>query len=500
MSKIIKCTSLSNKPIEYIDQVIGSGTAKQVYFSPDKSYVVAFYIKNQPKEVKERLKDIVGKYRSGVFENQGGEYFKNIFCWPSDIVEHDGKLGVVVPTYGKDFFFEFGSKNGDPLGYKGKEKQGKWFSSPSNRNRLDPRELGTWREHLRLCLILSRAVRRLHAAGLSHSDLSYKNVLIDPKKGSACLIDLDALVVPGKYPPDILGTPDFIAPEVVKTSRMIDKKAKTLPDRNTDRHALAVLIYMYLLYRHPFKGKKVHHTDAAEDEFLSMGEKALFIEDPDDSSNPPDLNRAKPPEKFWFNIEALPYTLTGPYLSPLFLRAFKTDLFKPDRRPTAQDWETALTKTMDLLVPCENNNCSQKFFVFNGKKQTVCPFCQTVHRNNFPILHFYVKRKNQYIPENQRMVVFKDQSLFRWHTHSDITPNEKLSDDQRVRVGYFTKSRGDNWWFVNENLPSLFIVNGYSEGNHKEVPIGDKVRFKNDMQLLMSRSDETGRLFHIQTF
>lgn len=38
----------------------------------------------------------------------------------------------------------------------------------------------------------------MHAAGLAHSDLSYKNVLIDPVTGSACVIDVDGLVVPGK--------------------------------------------------------------------------------------------------------------------------------------------------------------------------------------------------------------------------------------------------------------------------------------------------------------
>ena len=29
----------------------------------------------------------------------------------------------------------------------------------------------------------------------------------------------------------------------------------------TDRHALAVLIYMYLLYRHPLRGGKVHDVN-----------------------------------------------------------------------------------------------------------------------------------------------------------------------------------------------------------------------------------------------
>ena len=69
----------------------------------------------------------------------GGEYWKDLFCWPTGVVEHDGKLGVVVPAYPPHFFFTHGSPNNDPLGIKGKEKEGKWFASANNRRRfLDP--------------------------------------------------------------------------------------------------------------------------------------------------------------------------------------------------------------------------------------------------------------------------------------------------------------------------------------------------------------------------
>lgn len=40
--------------------------------------------------------------------------------------------------------------------------------------------------------------------------------LVDPSSGSSC-VDCDGLVVPGKFPPDVVGTPDFIAPEVLET-------------------------------------------------------------------------------------------------------------------------------------------------------------------------------------------------------------------------------------------------------------------------------------------
>lgn len=106
--------------------------------------------------------------------------------------------------------------------------------------------------------------------------------------GRACVIDVDGLVVPGKYPPDVVGTPDFIAPEVIQTNHLKkDDPKRYLPNIMTDRHASAVLIYMYLLYRHPLRGGLVHDLNKVpqRDENLAMGQQALFIEHPTDHRN-----------------------------------------------------------------------------------------------------------------------------------------------------------------------------------------------------------------------
>ncbi|MCV5697145.1 kinase, partial [Escherichia coli] len=74
---------------------------------------------------------------------------------------------------------------------KHQKKEGKGGASASNQNKLlDPLKLSNTLTYLKVCLLLTRAVRRMHAAGLCHSDLSYKNVLIDPEMGHACIIDV----------------------------------------------------------------------------------------------------------------------------------------------------------------------------------------------------------------------------------------------------------------------------------------------------------------------
>ena len=58
----------------------------------------------------------------------------------------------------------------------------------------------------------------------------------------------------------------------------------------TDLHSMAVLIYEYLLTRHPLTGPKhIPDIPAEEEDFLLMGSQALFIENPDDRSNRPSL-------------------------------------------------------------------------------------------------------------------------------------------------------------------------------------------------------------------
>lgn len=495
MAKVVQCKTLDGDEIAFVDEIIGSGAMKDVYFSPDRTYVVAFYKEKQDAQARERLQMIVGKYRENIFEQAGGDYWRNLFCWPVAMVEHEGKTGLVAPTYAQHFFFEYGSKNNDMLQIRGKEKEGKWFAAPNLRNRfVDSRELGDWLNHIKACLLLARAVRRMHFAGLAHSDLSYKNVLVDPSRGLACVIDVDGLVVPGKYPPDVVGTPDFIAPEVVRTNHLAKGDPnRALPRRETDQHALAVLIYMYLLYRHPLRGGKVHDiNDETRDEALTMGENAVFVEHPTDASNRIKVKNVKPTELPWADTDKLPYTITGPYLAQLFQQAFIGGLHEPSQRPSANDWETALVKTVDLIQPCRNPGCEQKWYVFDNSTKPRCPFCGTPFKGKLPVLNLYSSRQEgSFRPDNHRLMVYTNQSLFAWHVNNLVVPNEKLSDQHKKRMGYFV-FHNEQWWLVNERMDDLTDV-----ATKTRVAIGDKIELTDGRQLLFDKGDG-GRLAVVQ--
>lgn len=107
---------------------------------------------------------------------------------------------------------------------------------------------------------------------------------------------------------------------------------------------------------------------------LATCEKALFIEHPSDKSNRPKMNQVSKWDQYWADVDKLPYTITGPYLSKLFDRAFIDGLHNPMARPTAEEWETAILKTSDLIQPFSNPSCDQKWFVFDNTSSPRCPF------------------------------------------------------------------------------------------------------------------------------
>ncbi|MDV3506602.1 kinase [Elizabethkingia anophelis] len=486
-----------SKSYEYIDDGNPKqGGVKDVYFSPDRKYVVAFFRNPLDFNQKDRIKRIVTLYLENIKKGNASDYFlEDIYRWPYDTVEKDGKTGVVVPVYNSRFFFSKGYNANDTL--KGVEKNGKWFTASAFRNKqyplsLDKTELGDWLSYFQIAINICRGVKKMHQMGLAHSDLSENNVLVDPITKSASIIDIDGLVVPGLFPPEVIGTPGFIAPEVLKTKHLkIDDPNRILPNQKTDLHALAVLIYMYLLKRHPLKGSKVWDLDTEKDDLLSMGEKAMFIEHPTDNLNRVKTDQLRKWDLFWGNPIKLPYTITGPYLSELFKRAFVDGLHNPILRPIANEWETALLKTVDLIKPCSNIDCGEKWYVFDNTTKPSCPFCGTAHRGSLPIIDLYYKFKDEvWKPENHRLMVYHNQYLFKWHVSRKVIRNEILTAEDKKTVGYFTFNQ-NKWVLVNQSLTGMKDLT-----EQKEILPNSMVELTHGKKILLS-NEEGGRLLYI---
>lgn len=435
---LVRATLADGKTINFFSTPIGEGGMKQVYLTEDKQSVVCLYkntnLTSDPKR-RERLERILNNYNPTLGTNGG--YFSNIFCWQNAIVEQPS-LGIVTPIYPDSFMFGAGK-------FAGKEKQSNWFTSPKLRRVLPPEELGNWKSYLSIAIQLARGVRRLHQAGLAHSDLSNRNVLINPQKGRCLIIDIDSLVVPNLFPPDVLGTRGYIAPEVLTTlSLAFDDPARRHPSDLSDRHALAVLIYQYLLRRHPLEGPKTYNVATAEEqEHLEMGEKALFIEHPEDTSNRPQKLKVG-------------YQCLGDRLEKLFKQAFVDGLHQPNKRPSALEWERELVKTWDLLYPCQNKSCPEGWFILQKPHDVKCPFCNSAIKQAIPVLYLYQQTPSRGLIERSRVAIYHNCLLYKWHAYDNVYLAESTD---RTPQAYCVKHQ-DRWLLVNQCLPQLYSPGG----------------------------------------
>jgi serine/threonine protein kinase len=462
------------RTIDFVPQMIGEGGMKQVFFTPDKSSVVCFFKDAADAGRVSRLEAVLGKFNPTT-DVTTGRYFSQLYCWPTGVVVSP-RLGVVCPTYPKNFFFQAGP-------WVGKEKEGKWFTGRTGggkalRELLPPEERGTWINYFGLCIQMARAVKRLHVAGLAHSDLSPKNILVDPSSGQCIVIDIDSLVVPGLFPPDVLGTTGYIAPEVLATVSLplTDPKRKH-PCVATDQHALPVLLYEYLLFRHPLKGPKVNSTASAEeDDLLSMGAKALFIEHPADSSNrPKDLR--------------IPFDVLGPHLKDLFLRAFVNGLHSPNMRPIALEWEKALLKTWEIMYHCTNASCSHQWFVVHDKSVTRCPFCGTRPGSEIVRLQLRKEAKPGMWVKDGEITIWNGKMIHSWHVFDNVYMNENLKDSDKEPLADCQLVQGQ-WLLINRKLTSLTSPGG------NRVPPNSAVALKHGAQIRLSQEPH-GRIAEV---
>ena len=451
------------------------GGMKHTYFAPDKSYVVQFF--NDPEMERDpnlvsRLKAITGRYNPTRSEDKGGSigtddrtaaYFAKLFCWPTALVVAP-RLGIVCPAYGEEFFFT--EKSSYECNLAGVDKRSTWFTT-KRRALLARDELGDFAAMLDCSTALARAVRRMHQAGLAHSDLSMNNVLIDPKTGRSVVIDIDTLVVPGIYPPEVIGTSGYIAPEVlIGLRKPRGDPGRVAPSALTDLHALAVLIYEYLLRRHPLAGPKRCGTapeTGEEREYLMFGPEALYIEHPSDRSNRPGGLKTEARD-------------LGPALEKLFLRAFVEGLRDPEARPTALEWERALEETKEMIWPCKNPACDRKWFILHDPQRPVCPFCgESARGQELLELSFYQEQRGtrgQWLKVRQANVCHH-RVLYPWHVYGNLHPNEKTEPVAQAEV---VKVNG-RWALLNREADNMRSPDGRLLPKGSRAFLSDRSRF-----------------------
>ncbi|MCD4524542.1 hypothetical protein [Nocardioides sp. cx-173] len=207
-----------------------------------------------------------------------------------------------------------------------------------------------------ICRQLASSFLRLHARGMCYRDISFGNVFFDPRTGDVLICDNDNVGVDDGTS-RVLGTPLFMAPEVVR-----DLSLQTLPGTDTDRHSLAVLLFYTLFLGHPFEGARTGGGLRDEGWMLEhFGTEPVFCLHPDREDNRP----SSVVQQYW--------DLYPRFLQDLFVQAFVAGAERPGRRVTEGQWIKAVDRLRDGMVRCRG--CATTCFWDVAEPQRVCRAC-----------------------------------------------------------------------------------------------------------------------------
>lgn len=294
------------------DRLLGSGGQGEVWRAVHEGKDVAvklYHAHTSTKAQREGIERLVAKGPPAPY-----------FLWPQALVDdpQSGTFGYVMELREPRFF---------PL-----------------EDFLTRRIVPTLRALLHAATQLADGFLRLHSKGLCYRDISFANVFFDPKTGDVRICDNDNVDISGAAPRGVLGTPRFMAPEVVR--------GEEAPDDNTDRYSLAVLLFFLLFGGHPLDGAreaKIRCLDLPALERL-YGKEPLYIWDPEDHSNRPIPGLHDNPIAF--------ETLYPRPVMELFLRSFTEGLHYPSRRVRESEWRKAFARAVDMvwLCQCESEN------------------------------------------------------------------------------------------------------------------------------------------------
>ena len=187
----------------------------------------------------------------------------------------------------------------------------------------------------------------LHSQGICYRDISFGNAFFDPDTGDVLIADNDNVSVDGAGVLGVLGTPRFMAPEIVR--------GEAVPSTQTDLFSLSVLIFYMLMVAHPLEGAKEAAIKAMDLPAMNKiyGKEPIFIFDPNDDSNRPVPGIHDNALAFW--------RIYPQFLRDIFIRAFTIGIKDPKNgRVRESEWRGEMIKLRDAIFYC--SNCSLENF------------------------------------------------------------------------------------------------------------------------------------------
>lgn len=188
------------------------------------------------------------------------------------------------------------------------------------------------------CIQLSDSFNKLHQKKLCYRDISFGNFFFHGKTGDVLICDNDNVTHVDETHAGVLGTPRFMAPEVVRGA--------TKPNLKTDLFSLSVLIFYMLMMHHPLEGKKEKSIKCFDLPAMTRlyGEDPIFIFNPQNNNNRPIPGCHDNAIAFW--------PIYTERIRNLFTQTFVMGAHHPTKRVAETVWREALIELKNSIVIC----------------------------------------------------------------------------------------------------------------------------------------------------
>ena len=308
----------------------------------------------------------------------------------------------------------------------------------------------------KICINLANLFRIIHLRGWCYKDINEGNIYINNKTGEVRIADCDNISVQSVE--TVRGTHGFMAPEIYENG---------VPDTYTDYFSMAVLFYRLFVDGFPFDGKKsnkylMDNSDIPFDEAARViyGYEALFVFDPEDSSNEiRDFVDPSNPDLYavltnrW---DRLPQEIKNG-----FIQTFSVGLSNENRHKRTIDLEWI--KIFERLKKAGLTKCCQCGRI-NFRDSEKCKFC----RGDLELTTVVFQVKRDTAPTNIKLVAQRKQPV------PEIYPELKLPAEW-MKIQY--KPTGNLLSALNCSQYSWSV----SYNNKKEICApGERVLMKKD--------------------
>ncbi|MDD3491205.1 MAG: serine/threonine-protein kinase [Paludibacter sp.] len=300
-------------------------------------------------------------------------------------------------------------------------------------------------------LQISNAFRELHRKGYSYQDLNDGNFFIHPTTGEVLICDNDNVAPYGKNL-GIAGKCRYMAPEVVLR--------KSLPNADTDRFSLGILLFMLLFNNHPLEGKLIAGvpcmTDQMERRFY--GSSPVFIFDPTNDTNRPVMGIHTNAIRRW--------PIFPQFIKDAFIHIFGAEgIHEPNKRNPENEWLKLFVRLRNETVKC---SCGGETFINIDASESTCINCG--------------KKLGKPLTLNvgrNRIVMFPGQKTYSIHTKSG-------SEDFSTITGEVIQNKNNPALWGIRNLSTDSWMCTMPDGTQKTILTNEVVPVFKDINLVFA--------------